>query len=169
MRYAVINTPVGPLTLASNEEGLCGVSFGITIPAAGIVDEHANQAAIHQLSQYFQGSRTSFDLPLNLKGTSFQLSVWRALLEIPYGETRTYGEIAKAVANPNAARAVGMANHENRIAIVVPCHRVVGQNGTLTGYAAGIEIKRHLLAIEQRNPGSTMSYKQSVFSFSYPY
>src|SRR5262249_27098495 len=101
-------------------------------------------------SQYFQGTRTHFDLPLDMNGTPFQISVWRALLEIPYGETRSYGEIAKSIGKPGAGRAVGMANHENRIAIVVPCHRVVGQNGTLTGYAAGLDLKRQLLSLEQR-------------------
>lgn len=150
MRYAVIPTPVGPLTLASTEEGLSAVSFGATVPPDGVVDEQINHTAINQLSEYFEGTRTRFDLPLNLRGTAFQVAVWRALLEIPYGQTRSYGEIAKAIAKPGAARAVGMANHENRIAIVVPCHRVVGQNGKLTGYAAGLDLKRQLLAIEQR-------------------
>jgi len=150
MRYAVIPTPVGPLTLASTEAGLSTVSFGATVPPGGVVDEQINHTAINQLSEYFQGTRTRFDLPLDLKGTAFQVAVWRALLEIPYGQTRSYGEIAKAIAKPGAARAVGMANHENRIAIVVPCHRVVGQNGKLTGYAGGLDLKRQLLAIEQR-------------------
>ena len=150
MRYAVIVTPVGPVTLASTEKGLSAVHFGATVPSGAIVDTTVNEPAIHQLLQYFQGNRTRFDLALDLNGTPFQMAVWRALLDIPYGETRSYGEIAKSIAKPGAARAVGMANHENRVAIIVPCHRVVGQNGKLTGYAAGLDIKRQLLAIEQR-------------------
>ena len=101
MRYAVVTTPLGLLTLASTAEGLSAVSFGAAIPPGGIVDEPANQAAIDQLSQYFQRSRTRFDLPLDFRGTPFQIAVWRALLEIPYGETRTYGEIAKSIATAN--------------------------------------------------------------------
>lgn len=150
MLYAVTRTPIGPLTLACSPKGLSAVNFGASIPPGGVVDERANRTAIHQLTEYFQGSRTSFDLPLDLNGTPFQLAVWNALLEIPYGQTRSYGEIAKSIGKPGAARAVGMANHENRIAIVVPCHRVVGQKGTLTGYAGGLDIKRQLLAIERR-------------------
>src|SRR5262245_13007085 len=149
MRYAVMTTPIGLLTLASNETGLHAVHFGVTIPRDAIADERSNHAFIHQLSQYFQGTRTQFDLPLDMSGTPFQMAVWRALLEIPYGETRSYGEIAKSIGKPGAARAVGMANHENPIAVVIPCHRVVGQHGTLTGYAGGLDVKQKLLSIEQ--------------------
>ena len=96
------------------------------------------------------GRRTEFDFPLDFEGTPFQIAVWRELLQIPYGQTRTYGEIAKKLGKPGAARAVGMANHDNRIPIVVPCHRVVGHNGSLTGYAGGLHIKQQLLDIETR-------------------
>src|SRR5438093_566573 len=144
MRYAVMDTPVGPVTLASTENGLSAVVFGVEVPHGSVVDEAFNRSAIHQLSEYFQGRRTVFDLALDLRGTAFQIAVWRALIDIPYGQTRSYGEIARSIGKPGAARAVGMANHENRIAIIVPCHRVVGQDGRLTGYAAGLDIKRKL-------------------------
>ena len=150
MRYAVMNSPVGPLTVASSEKGLSSVHFGTTVPPGGIVDESANRPFLDQLSEYFQGRRTDFDLPLDFNGTTFQIAVWRALLEIPYGQTRSYGDIARSIGKPGAARAVGMANHENPIAIVIPCHRVVGQNGSLTGYAGGLDLKQRLLSIERR-------------------
>jgi methylated-DNA-[protein]-cysteine S-methyltransferase len=149
MRYAVMNTPVGPLTLASTSRGLAGAAFGSCIPREGIVDEPANRGFIRQIEEYFLGHRTHFEMPLDYNGTSFQLTVWQELMKIPYGQTRTYGELAEVLGKPGAARAVGMANHENRIAIVIPCHRVIGRNGTLTGYAAGLHIKQKLLALEQ--------------------
>ena len=106
--------------------------------------------AQRQLEEYFRGERTRFDLPLQPKGTPFQLAVWRALTEIPYGETASYGDVARAVGRPKAFRAVGMANHCNPIPIIVPCHRVIGSDGRLTGYAGGLEIKRALLELEQK-------------------
>lgn len=108
-------------------------------------------AAEAQLREYFAGARRTFDLPLAPHGTEFQQRVWAALRAIPYGETRTYGELAAAIGSPNASRAVGMANHRNPIPIIIPCHRVIGANGTLTGYAGGLEIKRKLLALEGIN------------------
>lgn len=101
-----------------------------------------------QLKEYFKGQRNVFDLPLQMKGTQFQQEVWQALQEIPYGETRTYSDIAVAIGRPKATRAVGMANHCNPLAIIVPCHRVIGKNGSLTGYAGGLEKKQALLALE---------------------
>ena len=149
MRYAMMDTPVGPLTLASTDKGLSSLNFGTTIPPDGIVDEPANRTFIQQLSEYFDGTRTHFDLPLDVQGTPFQMAVWCALMNIPFGQTRSYGEIAKSIGKPGAARAVGMANHENPIAVVIPCHRVVGHDGSLTGYAGGLHLKRQLLSIEQ--------------------
>src|SRR5688572_16060561 len=149
MRYALMNTPLGAVTVASSDKGLACVHFGRAIPQGGIIDESANRVFINQLDEYFQGKRTRFDVPLDLAGTSFQVAVWQELLNIPYGETRSYGDIAKKVGKPGAARAVGMANHQNAIAIVVPCHRVVGQNGLLTGYAGGLHLKQELLSLEQ--------------------
>ena len=107
------------------------------------------KTAANQLDQYFTGKRKQFSLPLVLKGTEFQKAVWEALQAIPYGETRSYSDIAVAVGSPKAVRAVGMANHNNPIAIIVPCHRVIGKNGSLTGYASGLQNKKLLLELEQ--------------------
>src|SRR5687767_4187137 len=119
MRYAVMSTPLGPLTLASTEKGLASLHFGTCVPQGGIIDIAANRSFIEQIEEYFEGRRTRFDFPLDFDGTAFQVSVWRELLKIPYGQTRTYGEIARSLGNPGASRAVGMANHDNRIAIVI--------------------------------------------------
>ncbi|HLQ76298.1 MAG TPA: methylated-DNA--[protein]-cysteine S-methyltransferase [Terriglobia bacterium] len=150
MRYATIDSPLGALTLASTEKGLASIHFGANIPAGGTIDEGANREAIEQLREYFEGKRIQFDLSLDLQGTPFQLAVWRQLQRIPYGETRSYGDIARSLGKPGAARAVGMANHENPVAVVVPCHRVVGSDGSLTGYAGGLHIKQRLLALEMQ-------------------
>ena len=104
--------------------------------------------AAAELEEYFAGRRIAFTVPLSPHGTGFQLAVWRALRDIPYGQTRTYGEIAGLVGRPRAARAVGMANHDNPLLIMTPCHRVVGKDGTLTGFACGLEVKRRLLELE---------------------
>lgn len=104
--------------------------------------------AAKQLKEYYDGLRRDFDLPLDLQGTPFQLKVWNELLKIPYGQTRTYKQIAQAIGSPKAYRAVGNANNQNRIMVVVPCHRVIGSNGQMIGYAGGIEMKEMLLAIE---------------------
>jgi methylated-DNA-[protein]-cysteine S-methyltransferase len=152
MRYAVVSTPLGPLTLASTPRGLASLHFGKNIPQSGIVDVASNREFILEIEQYFLGKRTKFDCPLDFSGTPFQVSVWQELMKIPYGQTRTYGEIAKSLGRPGASRAVGMANHDNRIAIVIPCHRVIGQNGSLTGYAGGIHLKQQLLSLEKNTP-----------------
>jgi O-6-methylguanine DNA methyltransferase len=149
MRYAVMNTPLGSLTITSTEKGLASVQFGGAIPINGVSNPSGNQPYIRQLEEYFAGSRTKFDLSLDVTGTPFQLMVWHELLGIPYGETRSYGEIARSIGKPGAARAVGMANHDNPIAVVIPCHRVVGHNGALTGYAGGLHLKQKLLSLEQ--------------------
>jgi len=150
-RFALMDSPIGPLTLASTERGLAGVHFGKAVPRDGIIDESVHRSAIQQLQEYFDGKRTAFDLPLDLRGTQFQKEVWNKLQSIPYGETCSYGEIARSIGKPGAARAVGMANHDNPVAVVVPCHRVVGSDGSLTGYAGGLEVKKRLLAIESQN------------------
>jgi methylated-DNA-[protein]-cysteine S-methyltransferase len=154
MHYAVMNSMVGPVTVASTDRGLAAVHFGNHVPEGAIVDNSANREIVKQLSEYFEGKRTQFELPLDVAGTPFQKSVWNELQRIPYGETRSYGDIAKAVGKPAASRAVGMANHNNPVAIVIPCHRVVGQNGALTGYAGGLQLKEQLLSIERR--GTTL-------------
>jgi len=150
VRYAVMSTPLGELTLVSSEKGLVSIHFGSRVPHDGAIDERSNAIYIRQIEEYFQRRRTQFDFPLDFRGTPFQMAVWRELLEIPYGQTRTYGEIAKRLGKPSAARAVGMANHDNRIPIVIPCHRVVGHDGSLTGYAGGLHFKQQLLNIESR-------------------
>jgi len=152
MRYAVLATPVGPMTLGSSDKGLSSLHFGTTVPTGAVVDEMSNSLFLDQINQYFEGRRTDFDFPLDVDGTPFQMAVWSALRQIPYGETRSYGDIAKTIGKPGAARAVGMANHENPVAVVITCHRVVGQNGSLTGYAGGLELKQKLLSIERRTP-----------------
>jgi methylated-DNA-[protein]-cysteine S-methyltransferase len=152
MRYAVANTPLGPLTVASTAKGLAAVRFGAWKPEGGVFDESANREFVRQLEQYFAGERKAFDFQLDVAGTDFQMAVWRELQKIPYGETRSYGEIAARIGKPRAARAVGMANHDNPLAVVIPCHRVVGRNGSLTGYAGGLRLKEEVLSLEQRPP-----------------
>lgn len=107
--------------------------------------------AMNQLEEYFEGKRKSFDLPFEAKGTEFQRSVWNELLKIPYGETCSYGEIAKRIGNPKGSRAIGMANNRNPISIVIPCHRVIGASGKLVGYGGGLDIKEKLLNLEKEN------------------
>ena len=135
---------------AITEGGIIGlvllINHWLGVPAS--VASPLLDAAEAQLREYFAGTRRTFDLPLAPRGTAFQQRVWAALRAIPYGETRTYGELAAAIGSPSASRAVGMANHHNPIPIVIPCHRVIGANGTLTGYTGGLEIKRKLLALE---------------------
>lgn len=148
MSIRAIKTPIGPLTLEADENAVTAIRFsaGGAQDASPLLD-----AAEAQLREYFAGARRTFDLPLAPHGTAFQQRVWTASRTIPYGETRTYGELAAAIDSPNASRAVGMANHRNPIPIIIPCHRVIGANGTLTGYAGGLEIKRRLLALEGIN------------------
>lgn len=142
-------TPVGVLRISASSDGVTGIAF---TREAGRGSEEASPViaeAIRQLDEYFASGRTAFDLPLSPAGTDFQQKVWAALQSIPYGATRTYGQVADAVGNPGAARAVGMANNRNPIAIVIPCHRVIGANGSLTGYAGGLGIKELLLNLEK--------------------
>lgn len=113
--------------------------------------------AAHQLYEYLRGERRVFDLPLKPQGTAFQLSVWKALLEIPYGETRSYRDIAEAIGNPKAVRAVGMANHRNPISFIIPCHRVIGADGSLVGYGGGLPLKKRLLDMERSVVGNRFS------------
>lgn len=147
--YTTTKSPIGRLTLASNGDALTGLHMAPFEPAAGWRRDPAPFAeAIAQLESYFTGDRRTFDLPLAPVGTPFQLSVWKALRTIPYGQVRSYGDIARRIRNPKAVRAVGRANGSNPIAIVVPCHRVIGANGTLTGFGGGIDRKVRLLALE---------------------
>jgi len=150
-----MQSPVGPLLLAADDAGLRKIIFmnGLdrTQPDASWVHESAAFAeATRQLRAYFAGELEQFDLPLAPEGTPFQLQVWRHLCEIPYGETISYGELARRIGNPKASRAVGLANGSNPIPIIIPCHRVIGSNGKLTGYGGGLPIKEKLLALERR-------------------
>ncbi len=149
-------TPVGRLLIAGDEQGLRHVAFGkshFSAPAVTPGDEWELSEkrlteAVRQLKAYFAGKLQAFDLPLAAEGSDFQLRVWRALRKIPYGATASYGEIAKSVGNPAAARAVGMANGRNPIAIIVPCHRIIGSSGKLVGYGGGLHHKQTLLNLE---------------------
>ena len=142
-------TPVGRICIGEENGCITHVTWS-KIPQEYVLAE--TELVLNckkQLDEYFAGKRKTFDLPLAPKGTEFQQKVWNALTEIPYGETRTYGEIAAAIGNPKGARAVGMANNKNPIGILIPCHRVVGANGKLVGYAGGMEKKEWLLRLEK--------------------
>jgi methylated-DNA-[protein]-cysteine S-methyltransferase len=137
------------LLLLVSERGLVALEFDRGRTREGWVESPAQTAPYaRQLEEYFAGRRRGFDLPLDLRGTGFQKRCWQELLKIPYGETRSYADIARAIGNPLAVRAVGLANGQNPIAIIVPCHRVIGSDGSLTGYGGGLETKRWLLELE---------------------
>jgi len=164
--HTVVNSPVGPLTLVAVAGALAGLymdeqrhrpapgTFGE--PGTGQDDELFAEAS-SQLEQYFDGQRTRFDLRVTLDGTTFQRRVWTALQDIPYGQTVSYGQLADRIGQPSASRAVGLANGKNPIGIIVPCHRVVGADGSLTGYGGGIERKNYLLGHERRVSGQTLA------------
>lgn len=150
MKYAFsYDSPVGRLFLAEENGALTDLSYR-PIPDAEERETPLLKRAAVQLSEYFDGRRRIFDLPLDPRGTAFQKSVWSALQDIPYGETRSYKDIACAVGNPKACRAVGMANNKNPIAVIIPCHRVIGADGTLVGYGGGLDIKQVLLDLEKK-------------------
>ena len=164
--HAVVDSPVGPLTLVAADGALVGLymteqrhrpapaEFG---EPAGHPDGEPFAEAVSQLREYFDGQRTGFDLRLALDGTAFQRRVWAALPDIPFSQTISYGQLADRIGQPSASRAVGLANGKNPVGIIVPCHRVVGADGGLTGYGGGIERKRYLLAHEQRVSGQTLA------------
>lgn len=145
-----LNAFIGELEIYADETGILRIDFnGRGKGKEGPLEENEwTKKAVIQLEEYFTGQRKKFDLPLNLHGTDFQKKVWNGLLEIPYGETTTYGKLAHAIGDDKAARAVGMALHNNPIMIVVPCHRVIGANGSLTGFAGGLKVKEKLLSLE---------------------
>ncbi|UJF18984.1 methylated-DNA--[protein]-cysteine S-methyltransferase [Vibrio sp. SS-MA-C1-2] len=144
----IYSAPIGDLLIVSNGEALIRVDH-IHSTDQEINDDEICQQAYQQLDQYFKGQRTEFDLPIDLQGTPFQLSTWKALQSIPFGETISYGEQANRMENPKAVRAVGAANGKNPISIIIPCHRVIGKNGKLTGYAGGLDRKEWLLDFEK--------------------
>lgn len=161
-----LSSPVGPLFLAASEHGLVALEFDRRLPGQQTIRPNprdlraeakrmqfaesavATQVYVRELEEYFAGKRRAFTFAFDLRGTDFQLACWRALLAIPYGETRTYADIARAVGRPQGFRAVGMANNRNPVAIVVPCHRVIASDGTLCGYGGGLDVKRKLLELE---------------------
>jgi O-6-methylguanine DNA methyltransferase len=166
LHFSRFASPVGPLFLAASEHGLVALEFDARLPGQQTIrpnprdlrvesksmrfeeSERQLRPYVCELEEYFVGSRRAFSFALDLRGTDFQLACWRALVAIPYGETRSYADIARAVGRPQGFRAVGMANNRNPIAIVVPCHRVIASDGTLCGYGGGLEIKRKLLELE---------------------
>ncbi|MEU0137601.1 methylated-DNA--[protein]-cysteine S-methyltransferase [Streptomyces sp. NPDC006296] len=157
-QHTVVDSPYGALTLVATD----GVLSGLYMTGQrhrppeetfGAPDPRPFTETVRQLNAYFAGERTEFDLPLDLAGTPFQRSVWAELVRIPYGETRSYGELAENLGKPGASRAVGLANGRNPIGIIVPCHRVIGASGSLTGYGGGLDRKQRLLAFERGEEG----------------
>ena len=156
MNYTYFDSPIGPLLIAGDEDSIRRIEFPKNGKAARPESEWRESSrgpvveAVRQLREYFAGEREDFDLPLHPDGTEFQRGVWRRLQEIPYGKTISYGELARRVGNPKASRAVGAANGQNPIPIVIPCHRVIGANGKLTGFGGGLPIKEALLDLEAK-------------------
>jgi len=152
MYYCTYQSPLGEIALTANDNGLSALAFQTgksPITLAGLTEDKSKfNQVIQQLTEYFDGDRKHFDLPLAPSGTNFQQQVWQALIQIPCGETKSYGWIAKRINNEKAVRAVGSANGANPIALIVPCHRVIGSNGKLTGYAGGLALKAKLLMHE---------------------
>ena len=162
MRYRILESPIGPLLLAGDHAGLRLLLFTkgrdsrVRPNPEWERDRGDLDGAAKQLTEYFAGKRRAFDIPLAPEGTTFQQTVWKALLDIPYGETTSYGELARRIGNERAVRAVGLANGSNPISIIIPCHRVIGSNGSLVGYGGGLPIKQALLSLE-RGQGSLLS------------
>ncbi len=156
MYFSYCDTPIGALLLAGDASGLRRIGFSTDEAAQSPPAEWQENAnffceTTRQLAAYFAGDLSTFDLPLAPQGTPFQLQVWRALQDIAYGQTLSYGELAQKIGTPNASRAVGAANGQNPLPIVIPCHRVIGSNGRLTGFAGGLETKKNLLSLELRH------------------
>lgn len=152
MRYCTyMDSPIGTLSLREENEALTELLFGhVVFPDTAEQETPLLCRTKQELTEYFAGKRREFSIPVSLHGTAFQKACWEALLEIPFGETRSYLDIAVRISSPKACRAVGMANHHNPVSIIVPCHRVVGKNGSLTGYGGGLEAKDFLLRLEQK-------------------
>jgi methylated-DNA-[protein]-cysteine S-methyltransferase len=170
LRYTTVESPIGALLLLGDGRALRGLYMQDGRKPMRIASDWEPDASpfadvTSQLSEYFAGQRTTFDVPLDMRGTPFEQSVWRALQDIQYGETAAYGEVAQRIGQPSAARAVGLANGRNPISVIVPCHRVIGANGTLTGYGGGIERKQLLLELEQGQlcmPVATSAAKRRI-------
>jgi O-6-methylguanine DNA methyltransferase len=162
------SSPAGPLFLAASPKGLVRLEFEarvMNLNQKKFELRESKQALapyVRELEEYFDGERREFSMALDLRGTPFQLACWQALLAIPYGETRSYADIARAIRHPNAFRAVGMANNRNPVAIVVPCHRVIASSGSLCGYGGGLDLKRKLLDLEQEHAGTRLPLQASA-------
>ncbi|HUM06860.1 MAG TPA: methylated-DNA--[protein]-cysteine S-methyltransferase [Terriglobales bacterium] len=160
LRFTYYPSPVGRLFLAGSDKGLVRLEFESRVQRLADVRLQESAVALapylSELREYFAGERREFTFALDLRGTDFQMRCWKALLDIPYGETRTYADLARAIGHPNAFRAVGMSNNRNPIAIVVPCHRVIASDGSLCGYGGGLDIKRKLLTLEQGHLGACL-------------
>lgn len=154
--YFTYSTQIGEITIAEENNAVTNICISKqgAFKADVLKETETIKQAIFQLKEYLSGQRQSFELNLNPKGTEFQKKVWKALQNIPYGKTRTYKQVAEAIENPKSCRAVGMANNKNPIFIVIPCHRVIGADGSLTGYGAGLPIKERLLKLEKNNMNS---------------
>ena len=157
LAFTILPSPVGELTLVAGDQGLVAILWPDDDPGRVRLDRRAERPdhpvlveTARQLRAYFAGELERFDVPLDFRGTDFQKQVWAALLTIPFGETRSYGEIARQIGRPSASRAVGAANGRNPISLIAPCHRVVGSAGALTGFAGGLDAKRYLLDLESR-------------------
>ena len=166
--YAYLDSPIGRILVAGDGETVSRISFttghSVLQPEPGWVDDGVPlRAATEQLEQYFAGERRRFDLRLSLRGTPFQKRAWEVLLTIPYGEAWSYGQVADALGSPGAARAVGRANATNPLPLVVPCHRVIGADGTLTGFGGGLSAKQWLLRFEGALPGEQESGQPALF------
>jgi methylated-DNA-[protein]-cysteine S-methyltransferase len=155
LAYKIMESPVGKLKLVASDKGLVAILWENDSPRrvrlSELVENVTHPVLVEterQLGEYFAGKRKEFSIALDMRGTRFQRDVWEALLAIPFGETRSYGQLAKQLGNPRATRAVGAANGRNPVSIIVPCHRVIGSSGKLTGFAGGLETKAHLLSLE---------------------
>lgn len=148
--FAVYNTKMGKLKIEYDNDAITGITSAKNEKGQGIRNELTDKTVL-QLEEYFDGERKAFDIPIKLMGTEFQKKVWNELLKIPYGKTVSYKDIAIKIGKPKACRAVGMANHNNPILIIIPCHRVINENNKLGGYALGLDLKRKLLELEKEN------------------
>lgn len=171
--HTTVDSPVGPLTLVATDGLLSGLYMNEQRhrppqESFGVPDASGLEPAIDQLAEYFAGERTAFDLPLRLTGTDFQKAVWDALREIPYGVTESYGQLAARIGRPAASRAVGLANGKNPVSIIVPCHRVIGSGGSLTGYGGGLERKQRLLAFERADGARPIAESDAQLSMEFP-
>ncbi len=164
-----VSSPIGMLCLEEEGEAITSLYIVQDTNEVDVLDDSADEIdtykecktelldkASQELNEYFEGKRKDFDLPLRMRGTEFQMKVWKALCQIPYGETRCYEDIAKSIENPKACRAIGGANNKNHIMIMIPCHRVIGKNGSLVGFGGGIEAKRFLLELEKNSDNEKM-------------